>query len=176
MPKSTLGAGLPPLPNTDQQGPLSGGGAQPSGPAAQASLAPPAPTHGQTVAALRHFRIIRDVLRKLLENPDLGKVDIRSEAIDAISILVGDRVIDAPTAVKSLTGLPDKPADQRKAIEQLYASQIQGEVAVLDHHRSQTVGTGNYELENMLHNQPDPDDHQDMIKSMMQAHYPGQNA
>lgn len=172
MPKSTLGSGLPPLPNPGQQGPLN----QNTMPATAANAAmatlrpPPAPTHGQTVAALRHFQAILGCLKEILKDPDLGKADMRPDIIENMSELVADRFMTPAQAVAQLATVPDKPLDQRKWAQQLFLQTIQAQNAVLDHHRMQAVGTGNYELENMLH-ESDPDDHLGTINAMMQAHY-----
>lgn len=167
MPKSTLSSGLPPLPNPDQGQPVGANGA------AEQALTPPAPTHGQTVAALRHFNAILGQLMTLLKNPDLGKADVRSQIIDGITQLVSERIMPPAQAVAQLATVPDKPLDQRKWAEQQFQQTVQAQSAVLDHHRTQTVGTGNYDLENMLHESA-PDDHLGTIKAMMQAHYAGQ--
>lgn len=178
MPKSTLGSGLPPLPDPAQkQGPLSISAAPmqqsmagANGAAAAALQPPPAPSHAQTVASLRHFQAILGQLENLLKNPELGKADVRSDIIEGMTQLVADRFMEPQTAVAQLASVPDKPFDQRKWAQQMFTQTIQAQNAVLDHHRTQTVGTGNYELENMLH-ESDPDDHINTMKNMLQAHY-----
>src|SRR6185312_10275426 len=112
MPKSTLSSGLPPLPNPEQ--------AQQSSPNPAALTPPPAPTHGQAVATLRHTHAILDQLQVLLKNPDLGRADLRSQIIDGMTKLVSERIMAPDVAVAQLAKVPDKPLDQRKWAEQLF--------------------------------------------------------
>lgn len=130
----------------------------------------PQPTHAQTVATLRHLGAIKRELMTLMKNPDLGKSDMKSAIIDGVTKLVADRIIPATTAVTKLATVPERPFDQKKFVEQDYLQTMQAESAILDHHRSHSVGAGDYELENKLHSS-NPDNHMQDISSMMQAHY-----
>ena len=160
---NALNVSLPPAPDLAGQPPQ-------SGPPAQEPRAAPAPTHGQTVAALRHFRALANEFRTLLENPNLGRTDVKSSIIDGATKLVQNRVISPENAVTQLATVPERPFDQRKWAEQQYTQIVQAQAAVLDHHRSQAVGTGNYELESMLHNS-DPDAHMETVRGLMDEHY-----
>src|ERR1019366_1241346 len=163
-------APAPAQPNAIQQG----GGVQPMQQAPQgAQQAPPAPTHAQTVAALRHFTALKQELTVLLKNPDLGKADMKSAIIDGVTKLVADRIVPPAAAVQKLAMVPDTPFQQKKWIEQDYAQVTQAENSVLDHHRAQAIGTGNFQLENELH-QSNPDNHLQDIQGMMASHYSGQ--
>jgi hypothetical protein len=111
-------------------------------------------------------------MRGLLENPDLGKADLKSALIDSTSKIVADRMMSPSVAVAELTTFPDRPYDQRKWVEQKYAQAVQAQAGVLDHHRSSAIGTGNYELENLLHDDDaDPDGHMKTISGLIAAHY-----
>lgn len=150
---------------------LGGGqpGAQPGAPGQQPQA--PAPTHAQTVAALRHFQEIGKELEGLLLNPEIGKVDIRSAIIDAVTRLVSERIISPAQAVAQLGQVPDKPFDQKAAIEAMYKQTMQAESAVLDHHgMSNAPLSEDFDTENSLY-QSDPDQHQQTMSDMMQAHY-----
>lgn|ERR1035437_902692 len=150
----------PAQPNAIQQG----GGAQPMGPQQGAQQAPPAPTHAQTVAALRHFTALKQELTVLLKNPDLGKADMKSAIIDGVTKLVADRIVPPAAAVQKLAMVPDTPFQQKKWIEQDYAQVMKAENMVLAHHAAAFAGQGP---------QPpaDPDDHMGTIKNLMQSHY-----
>ena len=158
---------VPAQPNAIQQG----GGAQPMGPqqgAPQgAQQAPPAPTHAQTVAALRHFTALKRELTVLLKNPDLGKADMKSAIIDGVTKLVADRIVPPAAAVQKLAMVPDTPFQQKKWIEQDYAQIMKAENMVLAHHAAAFAGQGP---------QPpaDPDSHMQDVQGMMASHYPGQ--
>ena len=162
---------LPPLPqqaqNPSQPSPAS---------AAQVPQAAPAPTHDQTVAALRHFNAVLGQLRGLLQNPDLGKADVKSVIIDGMTKLVSDRMIAPAEAVQTLATVPERPFDQKQWAIQHYAQTVQAQATVLDHHRQTALGTGNYDLENELHvGDSSPDDHMATMQGMMAQHYAGQN-
>ena len=127
----------------------------------------PAPTHAQTVAALRHFDAINKQLRGLLKNPDLGKADIRKSVIDAVTKLVSDRILSPTQAVQQMTSFPDKPFDQKQYLGNMFVQNQQAEMAVLMHH-------GDYVAPEGPRPTPNPDNHMQDMAEMMQAHYPGQ--
>lgn len=175
---------MPPAPDLGAQQPamgapaLSGGGAAPQQQqgAPQGPQAAPAPTHDQTVAALRHFNAVIGELRGLLQNPDLGKADLKSKIIDGAVKLVEDRIIPPNAAVTQLATVPERPFDQRGWVQQHYAQTVQAAASVLDHHRQAALGTGNYDLENKLHDDvAGPDDHLQTMQGLVQQHYGGQS-
>src|ERR1035441_6763677 len=134
-------APTPAQPNAIQQG----GGVSPMGPqqgAPGAQQAPPAPTHAQTVAALRHFTALKQELTVLLKNPDLGKADMKSAIIDGVTKLVADRIVPPAAAVQKLAMVPDTPFQQKKWIEQDYAQVMKAENMVLAHHAAAFAGQG----------------------------------
>lgn len=157
---------LPPQPNPDQQGALSGGG-----PAGQSAPSPsaqqPAPSHQQTVAALRHFAAIGKQLEVALKDPDLGKADIRGKIIDGMTTLVADRIIDPRDAVSQLTSFPDRPFEQKQWLMQHLQQTMAARNAILDHHRVSNLPAG------APPETPSGDDHMQQMAGLMAAHYPG---
>jgi hypothetical protein len=133
----------------------------------QATVQAPAPTHAQTVAALRHLAAVKDELLVLMKDPDIGKADMKSAIIDGVTKLVADRIVPPSAAVQKLAMVPDTPFLQKKWILQDYAQTMQAENFVLSHHAAAFAGQGA---------QPpgDPDNHMQDIKSMMASHYSGQ--
>lgn len=127
---------------------------------------PPAPTHAQTVAALRHFTAISKQLEDALKDPDLGKSDIKSKVIDGMTTLVANRIIPPGAAVTQLATFPEKPFDQRKWLLTHLQQVAQARDAVLGHHAMAFAGAG-----------PEPtphgDNHMQDISGMMAAHYAG---
>lgn len=156
-------AGAPPAPNPQPGGVPQGGPA----PGPQQAPQPPAPSHQQTVAALRHFDVIKKELLGLLKNPDIGKSDIKSDIIDGATKLVGMGIFSPANAVQQLASVPDRPFDQKQWVEQHLVQAIQASNAVLDQHRQAFAG------------QPapppgapqyHPDNHQPIIAGLMK-HY-----
>src|ERR1700728_1352349 len=94
---NALMSGVPPM---LQNAPMGNGA-----PAAQ----PSPPTHEQTVAALRHFDAIKSVLAPLLQDPSLGKSNMKMPVIDGVTKLVSERIISAGTAVDQLSKFPSDP-------------------------------------------------------------------
>jgi hypothetical protein len=94
----------------------------------------PAPTHEQTVAALRHFYALQDELEPLLKDPNLGKVDLRSKAIDGATKLVAARIFTPADAVGQLVDFPDQPQQQKNWLIQKYFMAHVSVLQVLDHH------------------------------------------
>jgi hypothetical protein len=135
---------------------------------------PPAPTHAQTVAALRHFNAVLGELKGLLQNPDLGKANLKSTIIDGMTKLVAERIIPPAAAVSQLSSVPEMPFQQKQWAMNHYAQTVQAQAAVLDHHRQSAMGTGNYDLENALHgDESDPETHMESMQGLMQQHYVG---
>jgi hypothetical protein len=131
----------------------------------------PAPNHAETVAALRHLHAISVELRTLMKDPSFGKADMKSAIIDGAAKLVASRILTPSEAVQQLAQVPDRPFDQKKWIEQNYIQTMQAIPAVLSHHAKSSVGTGDYALENALHEPGNPDDHLKTIQGMMRTHY-----
>lgn len=93
----------------------------------------PAPTHAQTVAALRHFDKIKRELEGLIENPELGKSDMKSQIIDGFARLVADRMMSPAQAVVGLAAVPTEPFQQKKWAQTQLAQAQQAEDVILDH-------------------------------------------
>src|SRR6185437_12178354 len=111
----------PPAPEPQQAPPQQTGNAlagpsQASGPQGQGpgavSNSIPAPTHAQTVTALRHFNAVEEELSELMIDPDLGKTDMRSKVIDGMTRLVSEGIVPASGAVRDLGTFPERPYDQ----------------------------------------------------------------
>ena len=160
--------GLPPLPHQDREQSANALNSQP-GPTAQPQQmmppqAPPAPTHAQTVAALRHFGAIIDELGGILKNPDLGKASVKSSVIDGTTRLVADRMMSPAQAVEALSNVPERPYDQKVwAITQLDQA-LKARATVLAQHSQAFAGAGPEPT-------PSSDTHMNDIASMMSAHY-----
>jgi hypothetical protein len=124
----------------------------------------PAPTHDQTVTALRHFQAILSELRTLLKNPELGRSDVKSDIIDLMTRLVANRMVPATSAVEQLSKVPDRPYDQKKAVEWMYDQTMQARDAIVSHHALAFAGAPPQEA-------PDANDHMKHVAAMMEAHY-----
>jgi hypothetical protein len=118
------------------------------------------------VAALRHFGAIEHELTTLLEDPDLGKSDMKSKIIDGVSSLVAERFLTPVEAVVQLGTVPERPFDQKQWLEQHLSTAVQAQVAVLAHHGAAFAG------QNVDTTPPDPDDHLEMMAGL-KAHYQG---
>jgi hypothetical protein len=104
---------------------------------------PPAPpTHAQTVTALRHFDAVKGVLEPLLQDPALGKSNMKSQIIDGVTKLVAGRIIPAATAVDQLSKVPSDPLLQRKALQNMMQQAVQAEQVILAHHAIGFAGQG----------------------------------
>jgi hypothetical protein len=165
------GGGPPPAPNPDAQAqapsngilsapgmsappPMAPGGGAPGMPPGQAPQTP-APTHGQTVAALRHFDAIKVKLGAILKDPALGKSSVKSKIVDGMADLVADRIVTPGAAVAQLAGVPDKPFDQKQWLMQHYQQSINAEIAILSHHAKAFGGTP----DEMIDKRSSPDNH-----------------
>lgn len=149
-----------PPPNALQSAaPQAGGGPQ---------APPPAPTHAQTVAALRHFHAIQQQLDIVLKNPDLGKSSVKDQIIDGTMKLVAGRILSPAEAVTQLMNVPDDPQAQRKWVQTTLMQTYQANEAVLAH-RQNAVANGTAPQE-----QPGQDydsDHHGSHMSALLSHY-----
>ena len=153
---SALPSGLMPPPPERQQQP---------GTQSLVPTLPPAPSHAQTVAALRHFDAILGQLKALLKNPDLGKADLRSAIIDGMTDLVKDRMMPPTTAVDQLSKIPDRPYDQKVWAQQRAQETLAARNAILAHHAAAFAG-------GPAEQTPDNSDaHMQVMQSLMQQHY-----
>jgi hypothetical protein len=172
MPGVLDAGGPPPVPNPGQTampsagGPLSAPG-MPS-PPVQPGQGPqtPAPTHGETVAALRHFGAIQAELAMLLKDPAVGRSNLKSKIIDGVTKLVSNRIVTPGAAVSQLASVPDQPFQQRKWLETHLAQAFMAQVAVLGHHANAYGGTP----EHMVDKTSSPDDHIADMQGVM-GHY-----
>ena len=169
MPQNALSS--TPNPPQPEQVPDAGNALQ-LAPAAGAApqTPPPAPSHAQTVAALRHFHAIQVELDKVLKNPDLGKSSVKSQIIDGTTRLVSERILSPAEAVSQLAGVPDDPQSQRKWVQTTLMQTYQANEAVLAH-RQNAVASGAAPQE-----APGADYHPDNHGQHMQAlaaHYSG---
>lgn len=115
--------------------------AAPAAGAAPTQAPPPAPSHAQTVAALRHFHAIQSELDAILKNPDLGKSSVKSQIIDGTTKLVSQRILSPAEAVSQLAKVPDDPQSQRKWVQTMLTQTYQANEAVLAH-RQNAVASG----------------------------------
>ena len=145
-------------------------GAGPGGmpPQAQGGAQPqaPAPSHQQTVAALRHFDAIEKQLTTALQDPDVGRSDIKSKVIDGMTRLVADGIFTPAQAVKELGSFPEKPFDQKGWLMQHLQQTVQAATMVLHDHQTAFAGQA------VDTTPPDPAQHTDMIQGLAQ-HYRG---
>ena len=132
---------------------------------APAGQPPPQVTHQMAVAALRHFSAISREFEALLQDPDLGKADLKSKIIDGTTKLVAQRIISAPQAVMQLGAVPSDPTAQRKWVQQNFNQTMVAMNAVLDHHAASEPGTGNLPYE-LARSQSKPDAHMDDMRSL----------
>lgn len=171
MPGALRSLSSPPVPNPDAQpGALQGtpgpmpAGAPPAGAPMQVPPQMPAPTHAQTVAALRHFAAIGKQLEIALKDPDLGKADIKSKVIDGMTTLVGSRMISPGQAVSQLSTFPERPFEQKQWLMDHMNQITQARDHILGHHGVAFAGGGPEAA-------PSADSHMDDVSGMMQAHY-----
>jgi hypothetical protein len=130
------------------------------------AAAAPAPTHAQTVAALRHFGAIKEELGTLLKNPALGKSSIKSAIIDGTTKLVAERIISPAQAVMQLGKVPEAPLEQRKWVQMMMAQTIQAANAVLDHHAAGQHGPVDF-AQDHPGDDYNPDDHMSHMDALM---------
>lgn len=126
----------------------------------------PTPTHGQTVAALRHFDAIEAELAKILKDPAIGKSNLKSKIIDGVTKLVADRIMTPGNAVSQLASVPEEPFQQRKWLQTHLIQAVIAKVKVLGDHAKAFGGTP----EPMIDKTSYPDNHLADMQGVM-GHY-----
>ena len=129
----------------------------------------PAPSHQETVAAVRHFMAIVGELKTLLNNPAIGKSDMKGAIIDGTSKLVAERMLTPGDAVIQLAGVPDDPAGQRKWAQSMLQQTIKAQNNVIDHHVAAHAPTLDWNIEKQ-HQAGSADDHMQTMESLG-SHY-----
>lgn len=145
--------------------PSAGGPAAPAGAPQQPQQQQPAPTHSQTVAAMRHFSEINKEFTPLLQSPELGKADMKSGIIDAVTKLVAGRIVTPAAAVQQLATVPSNPREQKQWMAQLYQQNQQAAAVILEQHRRAFAGQPDNPAD--MYN---ADNHGEHINGVM-AHY-----
>lgn len=152
--QNSLQQGIPP------QGAPQGPQGAPGGPPQ-----PPAPTHVQTVIALRHFHAIIEEVQGILKDPAVGKSDVKAKIIDGTTNLVAQRMISPAQAVVQLSQVPEDPIKQRQWLQQMLQQTVQAANAVVDHHAAGNDGTADWGLESKM-THPHPDTHMDTMAAL----------
>lgn len=147
-------------------GPMQPGPGTPMG-GPQGAPQMPAPSYGQTMAAVRHFHAIAGQLSGLAQNPELGKSDMKSSIIDSTAKLVGERIMTPAQAVMVLTDVPERPYDQKIWVMNHLKGAQEGSNQVLDHFRAANMGADLSALP-----EHDDADHGAMMTGL-QEHYKG---
>lgn len=125
-----------------------------------------APTHGQTVASLRHFDAIERELMVLLKDPAVGKSNVKSKIIDGVTKLVADRMMTPGAAVGQLATVPEEPFKQKQWLQTHLIQSIIAKVKVLSDHAKAFGGTP----EHLVDKTSSPDDHLADMQGVM-GHY-----
>lgn len=102
----------------------------------QPPQARPAPTHAQTIAALHRFGEIEKASSKLLKDPDVGRKNIRPKVLEMGADLIGSRVLSLAEFMSGIGNFPsaDDMLGQKKWLEKLRDTNIQGQMSVLQDH------------------------------------------
>jgi len=102
----------------------------------QPPQARPAPTHAQTVAGLHRFHEIETASKRLLKNPDVGHKNIRIKVLEMGADLIAHKVMTLPQLMQGIKDFPsaEDPLGQKKWLEKLYQSNVQGQISLLQDH------------------------------------------
>lgn len=131
----------------------------------QQQAPPPVPTRAQTVAAVHHFGQIKQAMNEVMEDPNLGKKNIRPKLLDAMSKLLGSKTLSLPDVMKAIKGLPDDPLGQKQFVDNIYQKNDQAQKVILTNHASAPEGQQQDDWS--------PDNHSNHMASLMQG-YGGQ--
>ena len=131
----------------------------------------PAPSHEETVAALRHFQGIERELITLAKNPGLGKTNVKSAVIEGVTKLVAGQYLTPSQAVIELSTVPEKPFDQKVWVQKHIVTTEAMQNAVLTHHQAANPGTMDWSTEGPR-SVADPDNHAAALSGLMAQYKP----
>jgi hypothetical protein len=94
----------------------------------------PAPSAAQTTAAVRRLSAVQESMRIILQNPDLGRTNIRPAIMDQASKLLASRVLSLPEIMNAIGKVSDDPLAQKSMVAGIFNQAQQAESAVLAHH------------------------------------------
>ena len=95
---------------------------------------PPAPSAAQATAAVRRLSAVQESMRVILQNPDLGRTNIRPAIMDQASKLLSARVLSLPEVMTAIGKVGDDPLAQKSMVAGIFNQAKQAESAVLAHH------------------------------------------
>ena len=95
---------------------------------------PPAPSAAQATAAVRRLSAVQESMRVILQNPDLGRTNVRPAIMDQASKLLSARVLSLPEVMSAIGKVGDDPLAQKSMIAGIFNQAKQAESAVLAHH------------------------------------------
>jgi hypothetical protein len=123
----------------------------------------PAPTHAQTVAALQHFGAIKNAMLPVMDDPKLGKANIRPKLLDSFSKLLAARTLSLPEIMNAIKSLPDDPQQQVAFVTKIYKDNDQAQKMILAHHQMGPPSQGEPEAWS-------PDNHADQLSALSQQY------
>jgi hypothetical protein len=124
----------PPQPQGGMQGNPHNPLANLAGPLPGLPPRPPAPTAAQATAAVRRLSAVQESMRVILQNPDLGRTNVRPAIMDQASKLLSARVLSLPEVMNAIGKVGDDPLAQKSMIAGIFNQATQAESAVLAHH------------------------------------------
>lgn len=95
---------------------------------------PPPPTKAQTIAAVHHFGLIKQSMMPIMDDPNLGKSNVRPKIMDSFSKLLSTKVLSLPEIMKAVKNLPEDPIEQKKFVDKIYQDNDKAQKMVLEHH------------------------------------------
>ena len=74
-------------------------------------------TKQQLIAGLHHLNAFKTEFSPLLQNPKLGKGNIRPTIFERAATLIGSGIFTVPEVINGTKDLPDDPIEQKKWLE-----------------------------------------------------------
>jgi hypothetical protein len=92
---------------------------------------PPQLSMAQTVAGVHKFAQIKAAMLPVIDDPHLGKTNIRPKLLDATSKLLMSKTLSLPEIMNRIKDLPDDPQKQKQFVDQIYQSSDQAQKVLL---------------------------------------------
>ena len=94
----------------------------------------------QLIAGLHHFSAINKHITPLLNNPAVGKSNMRPKLFDAAASLIGEKVLSVAEVMNDIKDFPDDPLEQKKWFEKLVGMNMQAEKKLISDYIAQGPG------------------------------------
>jgi hypothetical protein len=131
---------------------------------------PPAPSHEETAAVVRHLTRFDQLWGRVLRDPGVGTKNMRPKIYDVMTDAMAEGLVTLPQVMDQLKTVPQEPLMQKKWLEQHVQTGERALMAVLDHHAAANPVVRDWRTEEASVKKSGRS-HADVLSGMASSHY-----